>query len=73
MNTYQNSEDDNMKHICNMCGKQTLSREKLKQHQAKVHKSKGFNCTEFDQTVKLNSSLSQHIRAVHEGVKYSCR
>ena len=43
MNLDQNLEDDNMKHICNICGKQTLSREKLKHHQAKVQKVKGLN------------------------------
>ena len=73
MNLDQNLEDDNMKHICNICGKQTLSREKLKQHQNEVHKSKGFKCTEFDQRVKSKKNLSQHIRPVHERVKYPCR
>ena len=72
MNTYQNSEDENMKHICNICGKQTISRKKLKQHQDEVHKSEGFKCTECDQRVESKSYLSKHIRAIHERVKYHC-
>ena len=48
MNVHQNSKDQNTKHICNICGKQILTKEKLKQHQDAVHKSKEFKCTECD-------------------------
>ena len=73
MEVYQNIEDQNVKPICNICGKQTLTKERLKQHQDAVHKSKGVKCTECDLWVKSWSSLSQHIRIVHDGVKYHCR
>ena len=69
MNIYQNSEDEHVKQSCNICGKQILTKKKLKQHQETVHRNKGFKCTECDRWVKSRNSLSQHIRAVHEGVK----
>ena len=34
---------------------------------------KGVKCTECGHRVKSGSSLSQHIRVVHEGMKYPCR
>ena len=52
MNIYQNSEDESMKHSCNICGKQLLTIEKLKQHQDAVHKNNGFKCKECDHWVK---------------------
>ena len=73
MNIYQNSEDEFMKHGCNICGKQMLTKNKLKQHEDAAHKNKGFECTECDHWVKSRNSLSQHKRAVHEGLKYPCR
>ena len=73
MNFCQDKEDQNMKHICNICGKQTLTKEKLKQHQNAVHKSKWFKCAECGNRLKFKHNLNQHIRAVHEGVKYPCR
>ena len=73
MGIYQNSEDESMKQSCNICGKQVLTKKKLKQHQDAVHRNKGFKCTECDHWYKTRSSLSQHIRAVHDGVKYQCR
>ena len=63
MNMYQS-----IKHICNICGKQKLTEEKLKQHQDAVHKSKGFKCTECEHSLKSKCSLSRHKREVHEGV-----
>ena len=41
MKVYQNSEDDFIQQGCNICGKQLLSKEKLKQHQDAMHKNKG--------------------------------
>ena len=73
MNINQNSEDDYMKHSCNICGKQILTKKKLKQHQDAVHKNEGIKCTECDHRLKSKSILNQHIRAVHEGVMYPCR
>ena len=43
MNVYQYSEDDFIKQGCNICGKQLLTKMKLKQHQDAVHKKKGLN------------------------------
>ena len=63
MNTYQHTEDLTIKHICNICGKQLLTKGKLKQHQDAVHKSKGYKCTECDHRVKSKSGLNVHIRA----------
>ena len=51
MNIYRNTEDEFSKHSCNICGKQMLTKEKLKQHQDKVNKDKGLKCTECDQRV----------------------
>ena len=48
MGIYQNSEDESMKQSCNICGKQVLTKKKLKQHQDAVHRNKGFKCTECD-------------------------
>ena len=73
MNGYQNLEDQNIKHICSICGKQTRTKKKLKQHEDAVHKSKEFECTKCGQRLKSKESLDQHIRAVHEQVKYPCR
>ena len=67
MNIYQNTEDEVLKHSCNICGKQILTKEKLKQHQDEVHKNKGLLCTECDHREKSKSSLNQHIRVVHDG------
>ena len=67
MNIHQNTEDEVLKHICNICGKQILTKEKLKRHQDEVHKNKGLKCTKCDHRVKSRSSLRQHIRAVREG------
>ena len=63
MNVHQNSEDPNVSHICNICGKQKSTKEKLKHHQDALHKIKAF---EYDHWVKLNK------RALREGVKYPC-
>ena len=41
MNIYRNTDFEFLKHSCNICGKQILTKEKLKQHQDKVHKNKG--------------------------------
>ena len=73
MNIDQNSQDRFNKHICNVCGKQTLTEKRLKEHQYAVHESKEFKCTRCGKRLKSKSNLSQHIRAVHEGVKYRCR
>ena len=43
MKVYQNSEDHNINPLWNICGKQTLTRETLKQHQDAVHESKDLN------------------------------
>ena len=73
MEVYQNLEDKNIMHICNICGKQTPTEKKLKQHQDAVHKSKELKCAECNHMLKLKNDLGQHIRAVYEGVKYPCR
>ena len=52
MNIHQNSEDEHMKYNCSICGKQMLTKKKLKQHEDAVHKNKGFKCTECDHWVK---------------------
>ena len=70
MGIYQNSEDESMKQSCNICGKQVLTKKKLKQHQDAVHRNKGFKCTECDHWYKTRSSLSQNIGAVHDGVNF---
>ena len=54
-------------------GNNFSQKKKLKQNQDAVHKSKWEKCTECDHRVKSSSSLSQHIRVVHDGVKYPCR
>ena len=73
MNIYRNTEDKFLKHRCNICEKQILTKEKIKQHQDEVHKNKGLKCTECNHRVKSRSSLSQHIEVVHEGVRFLCR
>ena len=72
MDVYQNSEHKDIKHICNICGKQTLTKEILKHHQDAVHEGKMFKLTEYHQKAQTKSHLSQHKRAVHNRVKYPC-
>ena len=45
MNIYQNTEDEFLKQSCNICGKQILTKEKLKQHQDEVHRNKVIHIT----------------------------
>ena len=40
MNIYENIEDEFLMYNCNICGKQILTKEKLKRHQDEVHKNK---------------------------------
>ena len=66
MNIDRNREDEFLKHSCNICGKQMLTKEKLKQHQDEVHKNKGLKCTECDYSVKSKGHLAQHKRKTFE-------
>ena len=66
MNIHQNSEDEYMKYNCSICGKQILTKKKLKQHQDAVHKNKEFKCAQCNHWLKSRCSLRQHIRAVHD-------
>ena len=63
MNIYRNTEDKFLKHRCNICEKQILTKEKIKQHQDEVHKNKGLKCTECNHRVKSRSSLSRPHRS----------
>ena len=63
MKVYQNSEDQNINPLCNICGKQTFTKETLKQHQDAVHKSKGLECAECNQ-IKSKSQTWKKLRTV---------
>ena len=58
MNIYRNTEDKFLKHRCNICEKQILTKEKIKQHQDEVHKNKGLKCTECNHRVKSRWFIS---------------
>ena len=61
--------DDKKKHICDFCGKSSISKSLLKFHVLSVHQGQEFPCDQCNAILSTNKTLSNHKKIVHEKIK----
>ncbi|CAL8149239.1 unnamed protein product [Orchesella dallaii] len=61
-------------HPCQFCSRVCDTPSQLKQHVSKVHRheKEPLRCPHCDASFKINVSLKQHIRALHQPGKFAC-
>jgi hypothetical protein len=57
-------------YTCHICGHQTSSKRRLKNHQQVAHEGKNYPCRECEYQATKKGSLTQHQAAVHAGKMY---
>ena len=67
-----NSDIEEDKHICQLCGYQTAQKNYLKLHEQAVHEGNKYQCNQCEFQATKKSKLVTHQQALHEGMKYQC-
>uniref|UniRef100_A0A8D8B706 Zinc finger protein 337 n=1 Tax=Culex pipiens TaxID=7175 RepID=A0A8D8B706_CULPI len=59
---------------CNICDEGFLKQDLLDRHMATKHddRDRPFRCEKCPKTYMSNANLQEHVRMVHEGVKFTC-
>ena len=69
MRALQQQKHENRAHVCNGCGKQTVSNLELTNHHSDEHGGRKYKCRYCEYRVIEKGTLSLHVQAVHEDVK----
>ena len=65
--------DENGNWHCEVCGFVTSSRGRLNVHRKFVHENeKLFKCEQCPAAYNVTSALEQHVKNIHDGIKYKC-
>ena len=60
------------KHICQLCGYQTLQKTHLNLHSRAAHEERRFQCSECDYQASKKSNIESHKKSVHTGKTFQC-
>ena len=61
------------KHICQLCGYQTLKKTQLRLHAQALHDGTKFQCQECEYQATQKGHLQTNHKTVHTGQKFQCQ